>query len=91
MSSVAQTRTEQYHVSVDEYVRFREQGYLVVKGLVSPAEIAELVQHTENLRQGTEIIEGVPLPPAHLTPEPYTKGAATQASSPATYRQTCWR
>jgi len=69
MSSVAQTRTAQYHVSVDEYVRFREQGYLVVKGLVSPAEITELVQHTENLRQGNEVIEGVPLPPAHLTPE----------------------
>jgi hypothetical protein len=45
-------RTDRYHVSVDEYVHFHSQGYLVVKGLVSPAEIAELIEHTDNLRYG---------------------------------------
>jgi phytanoyl-CoA hydroxylase len=41
-----------YRVSVDEYIKFREQGFLVVRGLVSPEEIAELKQHTEDLMQG---------------------------------------
>lgn len=43
---------ERYRVSVDEYVRFRRDGYLVVRGLVNEAEIAELRQHTDDLMQG---------------------------------------
>ena len=69
MSTVASVRTDRYHVSVDEYVFFREHGYLAVKGLVSPAEVAELATHTDNLRYGREVIPGVPLPPDTLTPE----------------------
>lgn len=60
---------EPYRVSVQEYVAFREQGFLVVRGLVSRAEVAELAEHTDNLRHGREIIPGVPQPPAHLSPE----------------------
>ena len=45
-------RTEPYRVSVQEYIAFRRQGFLVVPGLVSPAEIAELRAHTEDLMQG---------------------------------------
>jgi phytanoyl-CoA hydroxylase len=41
-----------YRVSVAEYRAFREQGFLVVRGLVSPEEVAELRQHTEDLMQG---------------------------------------
>jgi phytanoyl-CoA hydroxylase len=41
-----------YCVSVREYETFRRQGFLVVPGLVSEAEIAELRQHTEDLTQG---------------------------------------
>jgi hypothetical protein len=41
-----------YRVSVDEYKRFRQKGILVVRGLVSPEEIAELRTHTEDLMQG---------------------------------------
>ncbi|MBC8104097.1 MAG: phytanoyl-CoA dioxygenase family protein [Cytophagales bacterium] len=41
-----------YRVSVAEYKAFREQGFLVVRGLVSPNEVAELRQHTEDLMQG---------------------------------------
>ncbi|MES2461407.1 MAG: phytanoyl-CoA dioxygenase family protein [Armatimonadota bacterium] len=41
-----------YRVSVEEYRAFRQQGFLVVRGLVSPEEIAELQQHTEDLMQG---------------------------------------
>ena len=45
-------RTEPYRVSVQEYIAFRQQGFLVVPGLVSPAEVAELRAHTEDLMQG---------------------------------------
>ncbi len=41
-----------YQVSVEEYITFRRQGFLVVRGLVSPAEVAELRHHTEDLMQG---------------------------------------
>ncbi len=45
-------RTNRYRVSVNEYRAFRRDGFLVVRGLVSPEEIAELRQHTEDLMQG---------------------------------------
>ena len=43
---------ERYRVSVEEYSNFRRNGFLVVRGLVSPEEIAELRQHTDDLMQG---------------------------------------
>jgi ectoine hydroxylase-related dioxygenase (phytanoyl-CoA dioxygenase family) len=45
-------QAERYRVSVDEYRKFRSQGFLVVRGLVAPHEIEELRQHTEDLMQG---------------------------------------
>ncbi len=45
-------RADRYRVSVEEYRSFREQGFLVVRGLVSPEEVAELRGHTEDLMQG---------------------------------------
>ena len=45
-------RADRYHVSVEEYSRFKRDGFLVVRGLVSADEIAELRQHTEDLMQG---------------------------------------
>src|SRR5437870_11950251 len=44
--------SERYRVSVEEYRTFRRQGFLVVPGLVVPAEIEELCRHTEELMQG---------------------------------------
>ncbi len=41
-----------YQLSIEEYIAFRAQGFLAVKGLVSHEEIAELRQHTEDLMQG---------------------------------------
>lgn len=41
-----------YPVSVDQYVAFRRDGFLIVRGLVPPDDIAELRQHTEDLMQG---------------------------------------
>ncbi len=72
-------------VSVDEYRRFRRDGFLIVRGLVAPQEVDELRRHTEDLMQGRlpeqtpEVIEsgkekgdhfqGLDAPPAHLSPE----------------------
>jgi ectoine hydroxylase-related dioxygenase (phytanoyl-CoA dioxygenase family) len=51
-TSVQMREAMPYRVSVAEYRAFREQGFLVVRGLVGPEEIAELQQHTEDLMQG---------------------------------------
>lgn len=45
-------RPESYRVSVEEYIRFRRDGFLIVRGLLTPAEIAELRQHSEDLIHG---------------------------------------
>jgi phytanoyl-CoA hydroxylase len=65
-----------YKVSIDEYRRFRRDGYVVIPGLVPPADIQELKDHTEDLMQGrlpqqdpsTPEAERLPLPAAHLSP-----------------------
>ncbi|MBA2469601.1 MAG: phytanoyl-CoA dioxygenase family protein [Chloroflexia bacterium] len=44
--------TARYQVSVEEYMTFRRQGFLVVRGLVAPDEVDELRSHTEDLMQG---------------------------------------
>ena len=49
---------EKYQVSVDEYVRFHEQGYVVVRGLVSQEAVGELNEHMDRLIHGEETIEG---------------------------------
>src|SRR4051812_21772419 len=41
-----------YQVTVDQYVRFRRDGFLVVPNLVGPDDVAELRQHTDDLMQG---------------------------------------
>ncbi len=45
-------RTDRYAVSVQQAINFRKNGFLVVPGLVSEADAAELRQHTEDLMQG---------------------------------------
>ncbi len=49
---LAPDRANRYRVSAEEYRAFRRDGFLVVRGLVSAEEIAELRQHTEDLMQG---------------------------------------
>jgi ectoine hydroxylase-related dioxygenase (phytanoyl-CoA dioxygenase family) len=51
-NSAGNLRPDRYQVTVEEYVRFRRAGFLVVRNLVAPDEIAELQQHTEDLMQG---------------------------------------
>jgi ectoine hydroxylase-related dioxygenase (phytanoyl-CoA dioxygenase family) len=45
-------RANRYRVSVREYMDFRRDGFLVVRGLISSEEIDELRRHTEDLMQG---------------------------------------
>lgn len=59
---------EPYRVRVEEYVRFREQGFLIVKGLVPPEDVQELIDHTEDLKEGRVTIPGVEPPPEDATP-----------------------
>jgi phytanoyl-CoA hydroxylase len=45
-------RADRYVVSVDEYVTFRRDGFLIVRGLYTPAEVAELRDHADDLMNG---------------------------------------
>lgn len=52
-TSNTQTPTsERYRLSVEEWTRFRRDGFLLVPQLVSAADVAELREHTEDLMQG---------------------------------------
>ena len=47
-----QRQLERYRVSVDEYVAFRRDGFLIIRGLIPPEDVQELQQHTADLMQG---------------------------------------
>ncbi|NDJ61390.1 MAG: phytanoyl-CoA dioxygenase family protein [Chloroflexi bacterium] len=57
-----------YRVSVDEYIRFREQGFLAVRGLIPQHDVQMLVDHTDNILAGRESFPNVPAPSPDLTP-----------------------
>ena len=65
-----------YKVSIDDYRRFRREGFVVIPGLVPTADIQELRQHTEDLMQGrvpeqhpdTPEADRLPRPADHLSP-----------------------
>ena len=54
---------ERYAVSVEEYVRFRDQGFLVVRGLVAPSEVDELRAHTDDIIHQRIDLPGAPAAP----------------------------
>lgn len=54
---------DRYRVSVAEYVTFREQGFLIVRGLVPPADVAELRAHVDDLIFGRVDVPGLEPPP----------------------------
>ncbi|NCV21059.1 MAG: hypothetical protein EBV45_03800, partial [Chloroflexi bacterium] len=56
-----------YVVSVEEYVRFHEQGFLVVRGLLNEAEIAELREHGADLMHGRVAVPGIEPPTPDMT------------------------
>src|SRR4051812_37997215 len=45
-------RDDRYRVSVEQYIAFRRDGYLIVRDLVGADDIAELRRHTDDLMQG---------------------------------------
>jgi phytanoyl-CoA hydroxylase len=51
-STAPRRETDRYPVTIDQYSHFRRWGFLVVPQLVTPEEIAELRQHTDDLMQG---------------------------------------
>ena len=58
-----------YVVSVDEYVRFHDQGYLIVRGLLNEAEVAELKAHGDDLMHGRVDVPGIEPPTPEMTLE----------------------
>jgi phytanoyl-CoA hydroxylase len=51
-SATPPPRSDRQQVTVEEYARFMRDGFVVVRGLISPGEIAELREHTDELVQG---------------------------------------
>ncbi len=45
-------KSQRFQVTVDQYARFRRDGFLVIPQLVGPSDVAELRQHTDDLMQG---------------------------------------
>lgn len=64
---------QRYRVSVAEYVRFHEQGFLVVRGLLAADEVAEIREHSEQLIYGRVTAPGLPPPAPSATPEEVEK------------------
>src|SRR5919198_1030915 len=56
-STSAPTR---YPVTVDDYVRFRTDGFLIVRGLVARDEVRELLDHVDDLLAGRVEVPGAP-------------------------------
>jgi phytanoyl-CoA hydroxylase len=42
-------RVDKTDISVDQYVSFREDGFLIVRGLLGPDEVRELLDHVDDL------------------------------------------
>jgi phytanoyl-CoA hydroxylase len=52
--------TAHYPVSVEHYVRFRSDGFLIVRGLVPPEDVRELLDHVDDLLAGRVEVPGAP-------------------------------
>lgn len=57
-----------YRVSVKEYVDFQRDGFVIVRGLVPPEDIAELLAHTEDIIHGRLDVPGLEPPPPDASP-----------------------
>lgn len=58
-TSATERRYDSYRVNVNEYITFREQGFLVVKGLVPLDDVAAMREHTEDILAGKVEMPGV--------------------------------
>jgi chlorinating enzyme len=57
--AIAEERADRRHVSVQEYIDYQRDGYLVVKGLVSQEETESLKRHAMDLLEGRELLPGM--------------------------------
>lgn len=62
-STTSQKQYNPYPVTVQEYRTFREQGFLIVRGLVPLEDVQEMNEHMDNLIAGREQIPGMGPPP----------------------------
>jgi phytanoyl-CoA hydroxylase len=61
MSTSAPTASASgYAVSVVAFVRFRTDGFLIVRGLVPPAQVQEILDHVNDLLSGDVEVPGAP-------------------------------
>src|SRR5437867_3431047 len=54
---------ERYRVSVDEYVAFHRDGFLIVRGLVPTDDVSELAEHVMDVVRGAIDVPGLEAPP----------------------------
>lgn len=66
---IAVERPDRYRVSVDEYVHYHSQGFLIVPHLVAEEEVEELLHHAMAIWEGKVSLPGVEPPPPQATPE----------------------
>ncbi len=59
---------ERYRLSVQEYITFHQQGFLIVRGLVSPEDVADLRTHSEDLMHGRIEVPGLQPPAPGTSP-----------------------
>jgi phytanoyl-CoA hydroxylase len=60
MMSTSAPTAPRYAVSVDEYRRFRADGFLIVRGLVAPDEVEQVLGHVDDLLAGRVEVPGAP-------------------------------
>ncbi|MBI4530165.1 MAG: phytanoyl-CoA dioxygenase family protein [Candidatus Latescibacteria bacterium] len=67
--SMAVDRPDRYRVSVNEYVQYQSQGYVVIRNLVSHDDVETLIEHAMNILYGRVTVSGVEPPPSDATTE----------------------
>jgi phytanoyl-CoA hydroxylase len=72
-SPKAEVRPDRYRVTREEYVSYQRDGFLVVRGLVPPADMELLEEHAMDLFYGRASVPGVEPPPPNATPEQLTQ------------------
>ena len=65
----ATERPDRYRVKVDEYIFYRRNGYLIVRNLLAPDEVDELLTFASDLLYGRELLPGMEPPPPDATEE----------------------
>ncbi len=59
---------ERYRLAVQDYGAFHRQGFLIVRGLVPPEDVEELIRHSQDLMYGRIDVPGLEPPPPGASP-----------------------